>query len=525
MNIALVCTDSDVWGFGTRMMSAVLKRAGHTTRLILLPSESPQYQERTLAQATELAEESDLVGISCYSRGSRRARQVAGHLRARGKPVIWGGLHATLNPEECVEAAGLVCRGEGEETIVELVEALQDGRDWSEIRNLAYGRGGSTVLNPMRPPIPNLDHLPLLDFERTNEFQLCKDQVSQVSADPNKVEERRLQYIGSRGCAFRCTYCCNRKINELYAGNGKYLRRMSPTKYVEQLEVLYKQHFPGATDLFLLDEDFFMRTVPEIQEFAELYRDRVGLPFDCMASPPRITDEKLRPLVAAGLWRISLGVESGSERTKKEVFDRPIPNKLVLNASRAIHQHPSVAPCYFFIIGNPYEQEQDLIDTLKLMTGMAYPYYINIYNLVFFPGSELFDRAVRDGIIAGSRDSGFELHFRAGLKYRDHAWKQKNLYLNGLLFLTEGKVTKRRLGLLPRGMILFLIRPGVIHFMDRRGFLCRLVIGSKVLLLRARAKVGGVLKKLIGNPADAYNLPRFLMNTVKKRFAAQARHS
>jgi hypothetical protein len=300
---------------------------------------------------------------------------------------------------------------------------------------------------------------------------------------------------------------------------------MSSTKYVEQIEVLYKQHFPGATDLFLLDEDFFMRTVAEIQEFAELYRDRVGLPFDCMASPPRITDEKLRPLVAAGLWRISLGVESGSERTKKEVFDRPIPNKLVLSASRTIHKHPSVAPCYFFIIGNPYEQEQDLIDTLKLMTGMAYPYYINIYNLVFFPGSELFDRAVRDGIIAGSGDSGFELHFRAGLKYRDHAWKQKNLYLNGLLFLTEGKVTKRRLGLLPRGMIPFLIRPGVIHFMDRREFLCRLVIGSKVLLLRVRAKVGGVLKKLIGNPADAYNLPRFLMHSVKKRFAALARHS
>jgi hypothetical protein len=146
---------------------------------------------------------------------------------------------------------------------------------------------------------------------------------------------------------------------------------------------------------------------------------------------------------------------------------------------------------------------------------MEYPYYANIYNLVFFPGSELFDRAVRDGIIAGAADSGAELHFRAGLKYREHAWKQKHLYLNGLLFLTEGKVTRWRLGLVPRSMIPFLTRPGVIAFMDRRRTLCRMAIGGKVLLLQARARVGRVLKRLMGNPADAYNLPRYL----KKKLA------
>jgi hypothetical protein len=296
----------------------------------------------------------------------------------------------------------------------------------------------------------------------------------------------------------------------MYSGNGKYLRRMSAGKYVEQLATLHRQAFPNATDVFLLDEDFFLRSLEEVREFAELYRRDVGLPLDCMVSPPRVADEKLRLMSAAGLWRISLGVESGSERTKKEVFDRPIPNEKVLQASRTIQNYPSVAPCYFFIIGNPYEEKEDLLDTLRLMARLAYPYYTNIYNLVFFPGSELFDRAVRDGIIAGAQDSGFELHFRAGLKYRKHAWKHKNLYLNGLLFLTEGKVTRRRLGLLPRMMIPFLTRPGVIDFMDRRRTICRLAIAAKVLLLGARAKAGKVLKRVMGNPADAYNLPQYL---------------
>jgi len=516
VNIALICTDSDVWAFGTRMMSAVLKRAGHSTRLVLLPSEEAEYAPGVMAEARELVRDADLIGLSCYSRGSRKAHQMAAALRELGRPLIWGGLHASLNPAECAESATMVCRGEGEETILELVEALGSGHGWEQVRNLAYRRQGELVLNPLRPPVANLDDLPLGDFERTNEFHLTRGHVTRVSEDAHRQQERRLQYIGSRGCAFRCTYCCNRKINELYAGNGRYLRRMSPANYVAQLSTLYHRYFPNATDVFVLDEDFFLRTVPEIEQFAALYREQVGLPLDCMASAPRITEEKLRPLVDAGLWRISLGVESGSERTKKEVFERPISNERVVRASEAIQRHPSVAPCYFFIIGNPYEHRDDLLDTLNLMLRMAYPYYINMYNLVFFPGSDLYDRAVHDGIIAGTRDSGYELHFRAGLKFSSHAWKRRNLYLNGLLFLTEGKVTRHRIGLLPRRLIPLLTRPAVIDWMDRRTALCSLVIGAKVLLLRTRSLVGGVLKKVIGNPANAYNLPRYFKNTLAR---------
>jgi hypothetical protein len=290
---------------------------------------------------------------------------------------------------------------------------------------------------------------------------------------------------------------------------------MSPAKYVDHLATLHRRHFPDATDVFLHDEDFFLRTVEEIREFAGLYRTQVGLPFDCMVSPLRIADEKVRLLAEAGLWRISMGVESGSERTKKEVFDRPVPNQAVLRASHTIKQHPTVAPCYYFIVGNPYEARQDLLDTLGLMTRLESPHYADIYNLVFFPGSVLFDRAVRDGMIAGARESGVELHFRAGLKYREHAWKQNNLYLNALLFLTEGKATSRRLGLLPRSAIPFLTRPAVIDFMDRQKSLCRIAIASKVLLLKTRARIGAVVKSLIKNPADAYNLRRYL----KRKFA------
>jgi coproporphyrinogen III oxidase-like Fe-S oxidoreductase len=183
-----------------------------------------------------------------------------------------------------------------------------------------------------------------------------------------------------------------------------------------------------------------------------------------MASPPRVTEENLACLAEAGLWRIRIGIESGSERTKGITFERPISNASVLQAARLISWHREVVAAYFLINGNPYEEQEDLLQTLQLMAQLPQAYYAQIFNLVFFPGTSLYRKAVADGIIRGIEDSGAELHYRNGFQYRQHAWKNKNLYLNVLSFLMEGKATKYRLGLLPRFLLPALLRPG--HFLN-----------------------------------------------------------
>lgn len=526
LKTALLCTDSDLWGlwgFGIRMISAVLRRAGHSTRLIFLPPESQGYPPDVLEETKELVKSADVIGLSCYSQGSRNARQLTTCLRELRKPIVWGGLHATLNPGECAETADIVCRGEGESTILELAEILEAGRDWGHVRNLAYIRRSQLVINPVRPPIRDLDELPLFDFERQDEFHLTKGQIIQASWRAEDSPKGQAYFIGSRGCGFHCTYCCNRRLKELYAGNGNYVRRMSVSKYVEQLDTLHKRHFPRATGFFLFDEDFFMRSVEELREFSELYRKRIGIPFSCLASPPRITGEKLEHLVKAGLWKIGVGVESGSERTKQEVYQRKISNDLVLKAAKSISDFPTVVPCYFFIIGNPYEEESDLLDTLRFMARLTYPYYANIYNLVFFPGSALYARALKDGIISGAQDSGYELDTRAGFKYQAQTWKRKNLYLNSLLFLTEGKVTRHRLGLLPRFLIPFLTHGVVIRFLEPRASVSQALIAGKSSALYLRMKVGLLLRKVIADPRGVYDLKLYFRNAGKKALATLLR--
>lgn len=518
MKVTLISTDADIWSFGIRTLSSVLRDAGHSPRLLFLPSDSPQYGPEVLEQIHGLTRDSGLVGISSLSRGSRRAQQVCTYLRSCGQFVVWGGLHATLNPTECAAAAGLVCRGEGEQAIVELAEALGAGRDWRSLRNLGYLQRGAMVLNPMHPAVANLDRLPFPDFERLDEFHLMGDTLVSAPRPAEGLPKAQALTIGSRGCAFHCTYCCNRPLKELYTGNGIYIRKMSPARYVQQIAALHRGHFRNATDFFLVDEDLFMRSVSEIREFAALYREKIGIPFECMGSPPRITEEKLSLLADAGLWRLRVGIESGSERTKREVYDRRISNQAVLQAARVIAARRDVVAAYFFISGNPYEGPRDLLDTLQLMERLPYPYYAQVFNLVFFPGSALYRKAVADGIIAGPDDCGAELHYRAGFQYGAHSWKQRNVYLNLLIFLTEGKATRYRLGFVPRFLLPWLTHSLVIRWVDAWPFISRSLVALHSVLLSWRSRVGAVVKGLMDDPAGVYDVTRYFRKLARRVF-------
>ncbi len=512
MRVALIHTDSDPWALGMRSVSAVLKEAGHPTRIILMGSSERFYSQQVLEEAKEIAKDSDIIGISCVSRGSEKARQVIEHLRPLGKLIVWGGIHATLNPKECAESADLVCRGEGEGMMLELMERLAAGKDWKDIANAAYKTNGRMTLNALRPLVNNLDELPLVDFTYDEEFHLTNRGFVRATGITDMTEP--IIFNGSRGCAHECNYCSNAVMKRLYSGNGVYVRKMTISRYIEQAREL-KKYFPRAKYFFLADEDFFTRSIDELREFAKEWPRQVKLPFECCASPWRINQNKMDFLVKAGLWRIRMGIESGSECTKRDVYNRHVSNEKVMHAAQIISRYPQVVPYYFMIIANPYEKPKDLIETARLMATLPSPYYLQAFNLVFFPGTVLYHRAVRDGLIDGKQDSGFELDFRGGLKYKGHAWKRKNLYLNGLLFIMEGKSTRRRQGLLPRFLLPYLLHPKMVDFSEKHPAPTKLLIAMNLVRLSLRARGAKLFKRIIGDPTSVYNLKGFLKRTLQ----------
>src|SRR4030042_3552536 len=277
MKISLIYTESEQWAIGIRCRSAFLREAGYRPRLILMNSDEIQYSERTLNQLNDLVSDSDIIGISCFSQGSDRAKKVLQHINDNGKITVWGGLHATLNPSECADYADMVCVGEGEEFMLELVERLDKGFDWKDVRNGAYRENGQTIYNELRPLIANLDSLPLPDFTFEDEFHLTGEELRK--ADTISEGPDGILYSGGRGCAFHCTYCTNAKLKKIFSGKGKWARSVSPQKLVAHAAML-KEIFPDRRYFYFLDEDFLARGLDDIREFSALYHEKVNLPFE-----------------------------------------------------------------------------------------------------------------------------------------------------------------------------------------------------------------------------------------------------
>ncbi|MHC4216438.1 MAG: cobalamin-dependent protein, partial [Planctomycetota bacterium] len=132
MKITLISPYATISAFGLRSISACLKGEGHDVKLIFLPKKSATgYEEETLNELTPLVQGSHLIGISLMTNYFDNVIQLTQKLKQIGDtPIIWGGIHATIRPEECLNMADMVCLGEGEESILELTRKMQKGENY-----------------------------------------------------------------------------------------------------------------------------------------------------------------------------------------------------------------------------------------------------------------------------------------------------------------------------------------------------------------------------------------------------------
>ena len=476
MHITLISVDDEKWASGIRSISSVIRESGHKTTMIFAGSSEAPINQLAIREIAERAGDSVIIGISSMSRGAARAKQLIEGLRPLGRLIVWGGIHPTLFPEDCVSHVDLVCRGEGEEFMLDLVERVAMGRGFADIPNGAYLSNGQVVLNDVRPPISDLDPLPLLDYSFENEYILDQS-VTLIPNTKMREKEGNILFSGSRGCNNNCAYCSNSQLKLIYRGKGTYVRRMSIPHFIKAAKE-YLRLFPKASCFYFTDEDFFGRPVEEMREFAEKYSIQVGKPFECMAAPNQINDEKVALAVKAGMFQIDVGLESGSEEIRLRVLDRHITNKVQMRAANAISRYAELSVNYFLIIGNPYEGRQDLLEGIHFIEKIPFPYSLTTYNLVFLPGTKLYSKACDDGIIKGVVDSASNLDFLGGFDYRTHEWKKKNIYLNSILSLMNGKSTKWRVGSIPRCIFPFLCSPQVVDFCEKYA-----IIGKTVTVL------------------------------------------
>lgn len=179
--------------------------------------------------------------------------------------------------------------------------------------------------------------------------------------------------------------------------------------------------------------------------------------FKCLADPHTVSEEKIKLLVDAGCTDIIIGIQ-GSERTNLEVYHRNQTDQYVIDAAKILNKYKDkLAVMYDVITCNPYESPKDIINLIRLLQKLTKPYYLSVNNLVFFPGTKLYDRARNEGLIKSKKDSA------ENLNYWDRSshilLKKNNRYLNLILNLMRGSVTESRFGIMPNSLLNYLLKP------------------------------------------------------------------
>ena len=295
----------DVYDYvGLMQLAAVLEQGGHTVSVIV------DFSDRAILR--RLAKDPpDMAGLPCsagvsFKDATRICAAVKNDL-PHVKTII-GGAYPTLYPE-IFNSPGIdyMCRGEGEYPMLDLANALDAGDPGHNIPNIsARGPGGEIIHNDLRDLIPDLDALPLPQRRQHYEHACLRNQ-------------RRKNFIVTRGCPFNCSYCYVSSMRRIYAGKGTFVRTRSPEHVIHEIEKVKKEY--GMTYVGFMDDSF--PTEPEwLAPFAEQYRRRVGLPFIAASRAEALNEERIKLLAQAGCDIIGVGVESASESLRSGVLDR-----------------------------------------------------------------------------------------------------------------------------------------------------------------------------------------------------------
>ena len=416
MNIILLAsTPPGINAFGIRIISSVLKKEKYSVKTIFLPGGiehlrfdggyNYQYQEKTLLKIVELCGKADIIGFSFMSQYFDRTVQITGYLKqAYNVPIIWGGIHPTHRPEQCLNYCDIVCIGEGEYAIIEIADKIAKGKDYTDTKGCWFKINNELKKNEIGSIVQNLDELPFVDYKIEDHYvyNWLTGEIIQIDNDVMKEQFPKLPYfrdkhlltyrtMTSRGCPHNCSYCASSSMMQL--------RRRSVDNVIEELQIILKK-FKYIELISFFDDTFFAAPIKYFEEFRDKYKKKVGLPFHAQCSPTTINKNKMELLVDAGLYFTEMGIQTGSKRIK-QMYRRDISDQKILDAASLIDSYRSkmIIPDYHIILDNPWEEKEDVLDTLSLLLVLPGKYRLQISSLILFPGTELNERAIKEGII------------------------------------------------------------------------------------------------------------------------------
>ena len=409
----LIVTLYQYGSFGSGILTDVLRAGGFTVYNIFFKRDKtngmtlPSALEKSLFLGLVQEIKPDLIGFSTRSTFFTVAKELTGLVKNHSKaPVVWGGAHPIICPDESIRCADIVCTGEGEKPLLELANRIENGTDYRDITGLWVRENGNVIKNAQCALVDDLDALPLPDFENgINTFSIEDGQL--LKGDPVFNDTlTHYNFMTGRGCPFSCNFCSNSVLRERFRNFGRFVRQRGVDNVIMELATV-KSKFKNLRTISTNDE-IFGYDAAWLGQFCKRYKSEIDLAFHCDIHPSYVTDEKIATLSRLGLKTISMGLQSCSENIRKNIFGRNTPDKMLLDAGKIFKKY-GIFPSYDLILDNPLETEDDLNNTIKFIMTMPRPYRLNMYSLQYHPNTQLTNSFLEKGLITAADIDGNSL--------------------------------------------------------------------------------------------------------------------
>jgi len=327
----------------------------------------------------------DVVGISCLTPSANEVYSMAKEIKAYNPntTIVLGNVHASYFTESILKEkiADVIVHFEGEYTLLELVKAIEDNKDISNIRGISYLKDSKVVNNPLRPFIENLNELPLPAWHRfpIESYRFPSFVTSDKSALP---------VLASRGCPFGCIHCSAVKTM------GKRYRKRNPVKVVDEIEYLIEKF--GVKQIVFLDATFALQKEHGMEICNQIISRNINkkITWSCETRPDVVDKELLHKMYEAGCRRICYGFESGVQ----SLLDNLKKGFTLEDTKKAVKytKEVGIKNIGSFIFGTPGESKKTIKQTIQFAKALDLN-YIKIHMLIPFPGTPFYENLIKTG--------------------------------------------------------------------------------------------------------------------------------